>query len=214
MSARTILGTSLAVLMIAGCRSAEVQTPQNDIRAQPAPPDASMLPANTLLRAELNSTLSTRSSRVGERFSARVLDGIRAQNGEVMIPAGAVIHGTITALDPSEQQGDAALIRLNFESMEFQGRTFPFAAEVVDTEARLEGERRLARRGALRGAAAGAVLGAVLSRADLDDILKGAALGAGAGTVISLGTGDVDAALPAGTEMTLRTTTPIQLRAT
>src|SRR5690606_42089666 len=85
---------------------------------------------------------------------------------------------------------------------------------VVDTEARLEGERRLARRGALRGAAAGAVLGAVLSRADLEDILKGAALCAGAGTVLSLGTCDVDAALPTGTEMTLRTTTPIQLRAT
>ena len=212
MSFRALIGTSLSVLVIAGCRSADVGTTQPRVQAQPAPVDASMLPVNTLVAAELNNTLSTSTSRVGDRFTARVTNTIRAQNGEVVIPTDAVINGTITGLDVSEHAGDQALIRLNFESMQFNGRTYPFAAEVVDTEARIEGERRRAGRGAIAGATAGAVLGAVISGVELDNILRGAAIGAGAGTVISLGLGDVDATLPAGSDITLRSTSPIQLR--
>jgi hypothetical protein len=41
--------------------------------------------------------------------------------------------------------------------------------------------------------------------------LLGGALGAGAGTIISLGTGDVDATIPAGHTMTIRTTDRLAL---
>jgi tRNA U34 5-carboxymethylaminomethyl modifying enzyme MnmG/GidA len=54
--------------------------------------------------------------------------------------------------------------------------------------------------------AAGAVLGAVIGGGDISKILGGAAIGAAAGTVISLGGGDVEAVLPAGSKMTLQTT--------
>ena len=56
------------------------------------------------------------------------------------------------------------------------------------------------------GAAAGAALCGILSGGDLDKILIGGALGAAAGTVISLGMGDVEGVLPAGTTMKLQTT--------
>ncbi|MFW6040076.1 MAG: YMGG-like glycine zipper-containing protein, partial [Gemmatimonadota bacterium] len=72
-----------------------------------------------------------------------------------------------------------------------------------------EDTRQLAERAAI-GAAAGAALGAIIG-GDLEDILVGGALGAGAGTVISLGLGRVDAELPRGTEMRLRTTREIRL---
>src|SRR5690606_38873683 len=153
------------------------------------PVDASMLPANSLVTAELNHTLSTRTSRVGDRFTARVTETIRAQNGEIVIPEGAVINGTITGLAASEHAGDQALIRINFESMQVAGRALPSSAGVVDAEARLEGERRRAARGAVAGATTGAVLGAVIRGASLSNVLRGAAIGAGAGTVISLGLG-------------------------
>ena len=61
------------------------------------------------------------------------------------------------------------------------------------------------------GAAAGAVLGAVIGGGDVSKILGGAAIGAAAGTVISLGTGEVDAVLPAGSKMTLQTTQQVTL---
>jgi hypothetical protein len=56
------------------------------------------------------------------------------------------------------------------------------------------------------------VLGAVIGDADLKNILAGAAIGAAAGTVISMGASDVEAVLPAGSELTLRSTEMVSLR--
>lgn len=209
MSSRRFMSTMLCVAMLASCRSADVvSTRTSTIQPAPAPADARMLPASSLLTVELDNTLSTRTSRIGDRFTARVINPIVAQNGAVVVPRGAVVRGTVTGLDRSERMGDQALIRVNLETLEFNGRSHPLSAEIVDTEARLDYERRTGR-SAATGAAAGAILGAVLSGAELDNILRGAVLGAGAGTVISLGIGDVDATLPSGTDMTLRTTAPI-----
>lgn len=58
-------------------------------------------------------------------------------------------------------------------------------------------------RSATVGAAAGAVLGAIISGGDLDRILGGGLLGAAAGTVISLGRGDVESVLPEGSTLTV-----------
>jgi len=55
------------------------------------------------------------------------------------------------------------------------------------------------------------VLGAVIGGGDVSKILGGAAIGAAAGTVISLGTGEVEAVLPAGSKMTLQTTQQVTL---
>jgi hypothetical protein len=55
------------------------------------------------------------------------------------------------------------------------------------------------------------VLGAVIGGGDVSKILGGAAIGAAAGTVISLGMGEVDAVLPAGSKMTLQTTQQVTL---
>ena len=56
------------------------------------------------------------------------------------------------------------------------------------------------------------MLGAIVSGGDLDKILLGGALGAAAGTVISLGMGDVEGVLPAGTTMQLQTTRTVALQ--
>ena len=64
-------------------------------------------------------------------------------------------------------------------------------------------------RGAGGGALAGGVLGAILGGGS--GALKGGLIGAAGGTLIGLGTGDVEAKLPAGTGMTIRTTQPIDL---
>jgi hypothetical protein len=42
--------------------------------------------------------------------------------------------------------------------------------------------------------------------------LKGAAVGAAAGTAIAMGTADVDVVLPAGSEMVIRLDTPLEIR--
>ena len=102
---------------------------------------------------------------------------------------------------------------MNFESISWNGRSYPFSAEVTNVDIDLEDRANIpgvAKKAGI-GAAAGAVLGAVIG-GDLKDILIGGALGAGVGTVISLGMGDVEAALPESADLTLRTTQRIALR--
>lgn len=199
-----------ALIVLGGCRSAEVETGPGP-GAQPAPPTADALPAGSILEVELNQTIGTNESRVGERFTATVTEPIVARNGQVVVPRGSTVSGVVTGLDPSERIGDQAAIRVNFDRIAIRGTSYPFSAEVVDTDVELEGEVERGVTGAAIGAVAGAALGAIIG-GDAADILIGGALGAGAGTIISLGIGQVDAKLPAGTDMTLRTTRNISLR--
>jgi len=208
---RSLKATAVLVLALGACRSVEVQSGP-PTGAQPAPPPtADAIPAGTLLRAELNQPIGTERNRVGDRFTATVTTPLVAQNGRTVVPQGARIHGVITGLDDSDHLGDQAAIRVDFERISFQGRSYPFDAEVVDTDVETRRDADAAVTGAVTGAIAGAALGAVIG-GELRDILIGGALGAGAGTIISLGIGDVEAELPEGTDLVLRTTRPISLR--
>jgi hypothetical protein len=178
------------------------------------PVNASTLPSGTTLEARLDRTLGTKQSKVGDAFTATVQNTVTAQNGATVVPAGAQIRGHVTALEPSSNATDPAVIRLAFDQLSFGGRSYPLEASVQRAAPQQVGgdtrDETLKKAGI--GAAAGAVLGAVLGDADLKHMAIGAVLGAAAGTAISLGTGTVDAALPAGTSLTLRTTQAVALR--
>jgi outer membrane lipoprotein SlyB len=61
------------------------------------------------------------------------------------------------------------------------------------------------------GGAVGAALGGLLSGGDLKKIVIGGALGAAAGSVVSLGT-EMNATLPAGSQMTVQATQTTTIR--
>ena len=83
-------------------------------------------------------------------------------------------------------------------------RQYDVEAEVLETSAETADGGDIEGEDVGVGAAAGAALGAILG-GDLGDAVLGGALGAGAGTLVSLGTGDVDPVLPSGTVLTLET---------
>lgn len=207
---RLLLPLMLAALVaFAGCRTADVTTTPAPAAATPATADA--LPAGTTLEVRLNDPIGTGISTVGQTFSADVVSPVVARDGQTAIPVGAVVRGTVTGLAPSEDIGDQAAIRVDFNQLVLNGREHALDATVVEAGARTEeGDAILGDETAI-GAGVGAALGLILE-GDLAGALLGGALGAGAGTVIALGTGDVDATLPAGTTMTLRTTDRVALR--
>jgi hypothetical protein len=213
MRTQTIGLAVAAALMSPGCaRQATVEsgdTPTPVVR----PATAGTLPAGTTLHATLDDALGTDQSQVGDRFTATVTTAVTAENGATVVPQGAIVHGTVTGLDDSDRVGENAYIRLDFETLSFGGRDYAFDAEVVATGLEKQGDTRseTAKKAGI-GAAAGAVLGAVVGGANLKNIVLGAAIGAAAGTVISLGAGDVEAVLPAGSELTLRSTEMVSLR--
>jgi hypothetical protein len=176
------------------------------------PVNARTLPSGVDLELTLDQSIGTKHSRVGQEFTATVRNNIHAQNGRVVVPAGAKVYGRVTGLDDSDHPGEAAAIRLDFERLSFGGRSYPFEARITATNLETSRDRRVGVGDVAVGAAAGAVLGAIVGEGDLRKILGGAAIGAAAGTVIALGVGDTEATLPAGARMNVRTTQTVALR--
>lgn len=195
----------------AGCRSATVTSGAGSAPSPaPAPATASYIPTGTDLTVNLNEELGTAKSHAGDEFTATVTGPVMAQNGEIAIPKGAVVHGTVTGTKASGSVGDPAAIRLDFQSIDIDGQSYPFAAAITNTSVNVSTNNiNQTAKDAGIGAAAGAALGAVLG-GSLAKAISGAIVGAGAGTLISLGTGDVQAVLPAGSDLVLRTTQPIR----
>jgi hypothetical protein len=212
MNNATKLFAVAALVATGACSRATTVESSGDVGGV-TPVSSNALPSGAVVNVTLDQAVGTKSSRVGDSFSATVAEPILASNGETVVPAGAKVYGKVTGLQDSNNAGQKAAIRLDFERINVNGLERPFEARITATQLKTEGgdTRNETLKKAGIGAAAGAVLGAVVGGGDLTKILGGAAIGAAAGTVISLGTGDVDATLPAGSKMTLETTRRIAL---
>jgi outer membrane lipoprotein SlyB len=204
----------VAGLLLAGCaRQASVES-TGDVAISANATDSRSIPSGTTLEVTLDNEIGTKSSKVGDAFSATVTNAVVATNGATAVPAGSRIYGKVTGLDNSDRVGEPAAIKVDFERIVVNGVSKPFYAKVTATNLATRGadtkDETIRKAGV--GAAAGAILGGILSGGELDKILLGGALGAAAGTVISLGMGDVEGVLPAGTTMTLTTTRTVALR--
>ena len=206
-------GLVVGVLLTGCARQATVES-TGDVAISSSAADARTLPTGTNIDVRLDQEIGTKSSKVGDNFTATVVNPIVASNGATAVPAGSKIYGKVTGLDNSDRVGEQAAIKIDFERIDVNGVSNPFYAKVTATNLETRGadSRNETLRKAGIGAVAGAVLGGILSGGDLDKILIGGALGAAAGTVISLGVGDVEGVLPAGTNMKLQTTRTVALR--
>ena len=202
-----------AAVLSACAQNAQVQSSGEVAPATPA--NRNYLPAGTTMSVRLNESLGTVSSKEGDRFTGTLIDPVVATNGATAVPAGALVYGHVTGLHSATLPTEQSVIRLDFDSLSFNGRTYPFDASISNVTVKNEATNPTTSstvKGAVTGAAAGAVLGAIVSGGDLSKIISGGLLGAAAGTVISLGTGGTQAVIPAGSTMTVRSTTGVQLR--
>ncbi|MFI5230626.1 MAG: hypothetical protein ACHQWU_16255 [Gemmatimonadales bacterium] len=203
---------ALSAAALAACAStANVASSSGEVGSV-TPVNARTLPAGASFQATLNQAIGTRSSHVGDQFTATVSSPLVASDGETVVPAGATVTGHVTGLHAGSVVGDQSVIRLDFDRLDFNGRSFPFDASVANVRVKNAVNNSGATKGAVTGAAAGAVLGAIVSGGALSKIITGGLLGAAAGTVISLGTGDMEAVIPDGSSMTLTSTTNVNLR--
>jgi hypothetical protein len=213
MSHKRIGSLVVTLLAATACAHPQVQTANGEISTPISPADARTLPTGTPLDLTLDEQLGTQTSHAGDRFSATVVNPLIAQNGRTAVPAGAKVWGHVTAVTPSSNATQTAALVLDFDSLTFNGRSYPFAASITDTGLQTKGPNTSQTlKNAAIGAAAGAALGAILTGADRDKILLGAGLGAVAGTAISLGTQGQNGVLPAGSRLTVHTTQTIALR--
>jgi hypothetical protein len=168
------------------------------------------IPANTEMRVELLTNLSTEVSQKGDRFQARVIE---PQEYE-----GAMIEGVVSRVKRSGRVRGSSELQLSFEQISLNGRWSSFEAQVVEVVSRggtgvgdVDEEGGVHGGGSTRddvtkigtGAAIGAIIGAIAGGG------KGAAIGAAIGGAV--GTGGAissrgsDIRLPAGQELRIRT---------
>lgn len=212
------IGSAVVTMFaLSACASSpRVETASGEI-ATPAtaePVNARTLPAGVTMNLALDQQLGTNSSHQGDTFSATLVDPVVAQNGRLTVPSGARVWGHVSAVTPASNATQTAALVLDFDSLTFNGRRYPFAANVTATNLQKQGgttTSETVKSGAI-GAAAGAVLGAVLSKGDRDKILLGAGIGAVAGTAISLGRSGENGVLAAGSRLSVQTTQDIALR--
>ena len=176
----------------------------------------STAPAGSTFAVTFDQTISTQSNSAGDAFTATLQDPIMDTDGNVLVPAGATVHGHITRVAKSGDITKSAVISLAFDRVTWgSGRSAPLDASVLEVHPEKHTRQTTAQQAGkvAAGAAAGAVLGKVLGKSTKGAI-KGAVIGAAAGTAVAMGTADVDAVLPAGSTMRVKLDGPITVRRT
>ena len=157
------LCAAVACGTIACARAVRVESESSGAIAV-TPANTRMLPAGVDMLLGLDQAVGTKNSRVGQEFSATLQDDVRAQNGRVVVPEGAKVYGHVTAIHEGKIDKPAA-IRLDFDRLAFNGRSYPFEASIVATDHRTSRAPRINGRDVAVGALAGGVLGAIIGEA-------------------------------------------------
>jgi hypothetical protein len=179
------------------------------VRPPPAPPRPATrtLAAGARFDVAATDTISSRTAKAGETFSARVIEDVKNAAGQVVIPAGAHINGTITDVKPAPNPRTPGTLTLSVTSVTVGGATYPIEAHVDSLETIHKGRGvttgDAAKVGA--GAAAGAILGRVIGGNSKGTIIGGV-VGAAAGAGVASTTKDSDIVLPAGAHIIVRLT--------
>ena len=188
-------------------------------------PRSYVAPEGTRIQVRLESTLNSKTNRQGDRFTVKVIESVQIHGKEV-IPAGTTVEGRVAAVTHSGRIKGRAEVNLSYERLIFPNG---FSETIVASQAELDNtqkeqidrregtilgesnpKRSAAEIGA--GAAIGASIGAVAAGR------KGAALGAGAGGLISLihvlRRSDNEIEIPSGTLMVIRLDRPLTIIST
>src|SRR6266496_3127227 len=136
-------------------------------RPKPATPPAPTMytaAAGTHLDMAVTDTISSRTNHAGDAFSARVVDDVKDAQGHVVIPAGAVIGGTVMAVKPAPNPNEPGTLTLAVSTVTVRGTKYDLDARIDSLETVRHGRGittgDAAKVGA--GAAAGAILGRVV----------------------------------------------------
>jgi hypothetical protein len=171
----------------------------------PAPaPAASNLAAGTTLEATAATSITSKSNKPGETFTARIGQAVLASNGRVVIPAGSVVTLSIVALKPApNKSAKDGIITLRAESVSINGVSQPLDADVTFVEHILKGRgvgtSEAAKVGV--GAAAGAILGKVVGGGT--GAAVGGVVGGAAGAAVAVESADRDVVVPVGATIRL-----------
>jgi glycine zipper 2TM protein len=182
----------------------------------PAPPRLAKarLAAGAIVDIAAADTISSRTAKVGDAFTAHVVEDVRNSAGKVVIPAGSTVKGTVADVKPAPNPRSAGTLTLSVTSITVRGTSYSLDATVDSLETVHKGRGVTA--GEAEKVGAGAVAGAVLGRV-LGGNKKGTIIGgivgglAGAGVAAETKTSDI--VLPKGAHIIIHLTKELAVAA-
>jgi hypothetical protein len=163
------------------------------------------IPVGTEFDVRLQSSLSSDTARVEDRFEATTMVDLQDERGRVLVPAGALMRGLVSSVTKTTHTERTGRLTLTFDRITFHGTSYPIHATV---EQAIESEGVRGEAGKIGvGAGAGAIIGALLGGG------KGAVAGlliGGGGTIAATEGKDVE--VPAGTVLRVRLDSGLDLR--
>jgi hypothetical protein len=163
------------------------------------------VPSGTEFDVRLQSSLSSATAQVEDRFDATTAVDLRDERGTVMVPAGSTMRGIISSVHKATRTERTGKMTVAFDRVTIKGQNYPIRATVTQA---LESEGIRGETGKIGiGAGAGAIIGAILGGAK--GALAGILIGGG-GTIAATEGKDVE--LPAGTVLRVRLDSPLQLQ--
>ena len=132
------------------------------------------IPSGTEIDVRLGQNLNSGIAQVEDRFEATTLVDVNV-NGRTAIPAGSVMRGVVTAVEPATRTNRTARMTVSFDQVTVNGRAYPMRGTVTQA---IEGEGikgETARIGT--GAGVGAIIGGILG--GFKGALAGILIGAG-----------------------------------
>lgn len=172
--------------------------------------------AGTEIHAALDTPLSSKTSKPGDRFTASVSDAVRANNGAVVIPAGARVEGEVAESEDEKTLAalkDKPKLSLRFRDVVLpSGQTLPLTATLVsvhDTSGK--NPKKAGTEGGKDSNAIGAPSGMGRS---VGGPIKGLAIGTLSGGGYVVATNGKDVRLPAQAVMLIRVDQPLSWNGT
>jgi hypothetical protein len=171
----------------------------------PAAPTSYTLKAGTAMALTAEDSISTRTAKAGDSFTATVSANVTDASGHVVIPAGSAVSGTIVSAVPAPNPRATGKLELSVTNVTVRGKSYTVEGTVESKDTVMQG-RGVTKADAAKvggGAAIGAVAGRLLGGNKKGTIIGGLA-GAAAGAGAASRSRDVDVVLPKGAEIRVK----------
>lgn len=170
--------------------------------------------AGTEMHAALDTPLSSKTAKPGDRFTATLSDPVRANNGAVVIPAGARVEGEVAESDDEKTLAalkDKPKLSLRFRDVVLPtGQTVPLTATLVSVH---DTSSKSPRKSVTEEGKDSSTIGAASARS-LGGPIKGLAIGTLSGGGYVVATNGKDVRLPAQAVMLIRVDQPLSWNGT
>jgi hypothetical protein len=199
----TTLVTAVSLAALAACQpsSQAAEVTKKDTKA-PAASTTRTLEAFRQFSMATTATISSRTAKPGDVFTATVVADVQDAAGRVAIPAGSLVSGTITDVKSAPNPNSPGTLTLAVNSVAVNGRSYPINAS-IDSLATERSGRPISGGDVVKvgvGAAAGAIVGQIIGKNSKGTII-GAVVGGMVGAGYASATKDGDIRLPAGTHV-------------